>query len=209
MGTSRRFVSRLAGQKVPLLAKLACTLFTAVLVPVYWVHYGFADSFLWFSSLGLLITVPALWLESRRLASMQLVSVFLLEMLWIADFLVGLTTGEQLVGIAAYMFDPDKPLYVRGLSLFHAALPPMLLWLVYRLGYDRRAWIVQTVFACGLLLFCFFFTDLDKNINWVFGPSPEPQKLVPPGFYLAAQMIFLPLCIYLPTHWVLHAVMPK
>ena len=54
-----------------------------------------------------------------------------------------------------------------------------------------------------------FFTDPDKNINWVFGPSPTPQRLVPPGIYLAAQMAFLPLCIYLPTHWVLSATMPK
>ena len=195
--------------RVPLSLKTLYTLFVAILVPVYWYHYGFADSFLWFSSVGLLITAAALWLESPLLASMQLVSIFLLEMMWIVDFLGRILVDVQLVGIAAYMFEPAKPLYVRGLSLFHAVLPFLLVWLVYTLGYDRRAWIAQTLFAWPLLLFCFFFTDPAKNINWVFGPSQEPQTLVPPGVYLAAQMAFLPLFIYWPTHWVLRRVMPK
>jgi hypothetical protein len=195
--------------KVPLALKGIYSLFVAILVPVYWHHYGFADSFLWFSSMALLITAAALWLESPLLASMQLVSVFLLEMLWIADFLVRLVLGVQLVGIAAYMFSAENPLFVRGLSFFHAVLPFLLLWLVRRLGYHRRAWIVQTVFAWALLVFCFFFTDPSKNINWVFGPSPEPQSWLPPGVYLAVQMAVLLVCIYLPTHLVLQRFIPE
>lgn len=196
-------------RKIPLWLKIFCTTYVAVLVPAYWYHYGFADSFLWVSSLALLIGTVAMWLESPRLASMQLVSVFVLELMWIADYLAGLVFDVQLVGIAAYMFNDEKPLYVRGLSLFHAVLPFLLVWLVYRLGYDRRAWLIQTVFAWLLLVFCFFFTDPDKNINWVFGPSQKPQKVVPLGVYLAAQMLVLPLCIYWPTHLVLKALMPN
>ena len=192
-----------AEAKIPWWLKAIYTLFVAILVPAYWQHYGFADSFLWFSSMALLITVAALWLESPLLASMQLVSVFLLEMLWIADFLVRLVSGVQLVGLAAYMFRDENPLFVRGLSLFHPVLPFLLLWLVWRLGYHRRAWLVQTLFAWALLLVCFFFTDPAKNINWVFGPSQDLPSWMPPGVYLALQMAVLPLCIYLPTHLVL------
>ena len=195
-------------RSLPLWLKVVYTLFVGVLVPTYWYHYGFADSFLWISSLALLVTLAAVWIESPLLASMQLVSALLLELMWIFDYVVQLTTGVQLVGRAGYMFNTEKPLFVRGLSLFHAVIPFLLLWLVYRLGYDRRAWIVQTVFAWLLLPFCFLFTDPAKNINWVRGPGPEPQKLVSPGVYLAAQMAFLPLCIYLPTHLVLRAWMP-
>jgi hypothetical protein len=197
-----------AAKSLPLWLKIGYALFVGVLVPTYWYHYGFADSFLWISSLALLVTLVAVWLESPLLASMQLVSAFLLELMWIFDYVVRLITGVQLVGIAGYMFDPEKSLFARGLSLFHAVIPFLLLWLVYRLGYDRRAWIVQTVFAWLLLPFCFWFTDPEKNINWVRGPGQEPQKLVAPGVYLAAQMVFLPLCIYLPTHLALRAWMP-
>ena len=196
------------GRKLPLWLKITYALFVCVLVPSYWYHYGFADSFLWISSLALLVTLVAVWLESPLLASMQLVSAFLLEMMWIFDYVVRLITDVQLVGIAAYMFDEEKPVWLRGLSLFHAVIPFLLLWVVYRLGYDRRGWIVQTVFAWLLLPFCFFFTDPAKNINWVRGPGQEPQKVVHPGVYLAAQMAFLPLCVYLPTHLGLRAWMP-
>ena len=45
------------------------------------------------------------------------------------------------------MFDPDKPRYLRALSLFHIVLPLTLLWLVARLGYDARALVAQTMLA--------------------------------------------------------------
>ncbi|MCI0358167.1 MAG: hypothetical protein L0211_06775 [Planctomycetaceae bacterium] len=117
-----------SSDKIPLWLKILATAYVAVLVPAYWYHYGFADSVLWFSSLGLLITTAALWLESPRLASMQLVSIFLLEMMWIVDYLGRLLFDVQLVGIAEYMFNGEKPLYVRGLSL-RLALAFVLLFL--------------------------------------------------------------------------------
>jgi hypothetical protein len=62
------------------------------------------------------------------------------ELGWNLDFLV----GGRLTGLAAYMFDRRMPLHLRSLSLFHVALPPLLLWLLRRLGYDRRALLTQT-----------------------------------------------------------------
>src|SRR6266699_236026 len=63
---------------LPLWVKVAHTLFVAVLVPVYWRRYG-PGNFLWFSDLALFGALAALWLESPLLASMQAVSVSLLE----------------------------------------------------------------------------------------------------------------------------------
>jgi hypothetical protein len=209
MGDRRATIGRrFAGRELPLPVKVVYTLFVGVLVPVYWRHYGPAN-FLWFSDVALLLTVPALWLESRWLASTQAVSVGLLELVWIADFLVRLVTGVQLTGIAGYMFEADKPLYLRGLSLFHLVLPFLLLWMTYRLGYDRRAWLAQTVLAWAILLVCFFFTDRAENINWVFGPGREPQDWVAPGLYLALLMVAFPVGVYLPTHLTLRALMPR
>jgi hypothetical protein len=107
------------------------------------------------------------------------------------------------------MFEDDKPLYLRGLSLFHVVLPVLLPWMVYRLGYDRRAFVVQTVVAWAVLLVCFFFTDPSENINWVFGPGSEPQTWTAPWLYLSLLLVLFPVGIYLPSHWALRAVMPK
>src|SRR5262249_40872039 len=50
-------------------------------------------NFLWFSDIALLVTMPALWLESPLLASMMAVAVTLPELAWNLDFFVRLTTG--------------------------------------------------------------------------------------------------------------------
>jgi hypothetical protein len=159
-------------QVIPFSAELFYTLFVCVLVPTYWRHYGVAN-FLWFSDLALLIGLAAMWLESPLLASMQAVSVLLLEVVWIIDFLVRLTTGKQVIGIAEYMFKSDEPLFLRGLSLFHLVLPFFLVWLVYALGYDSRAWILQIFLFWAVMLICFFFTKPSDNINWAHACRPD------------------------------------
>ena len=166
---------------IPFSVKLFYTLFVCVLVPVYWRHYGLAN-FLWFSDLALLIGLAATWLESPLLASTQAVSVLLLETLWITDFLVRLVTGKKIIGIAEYMFKSDKPPFVRGLSLFHLVLPFFLVWLVYVLGYDSRAWILQTVLFWMVVLVCYLFTNPPDNINWVFGFGSQRQQKSPPRY---------------------------
>src|SRR5215467_7500962 len=108
--------------KVPLWLKVAYTIFVSVLVPVYWTNYG-PSNFLWFSDVALLITLPAIWLESSLLLSIATVGILLPELIWTIDFFVRLVTGISLVGLSYYMFDPGKPLFLRGLSLFHIFLP--------------------------------------------------------------------------------------
>jgi hypothetical protein len=186
-------------KKIPRWIKFSYTLFLCILVPVYAVQYG-AANFLWFSDIALLATLVALWRESRLLVSMQAVSVLLLESVWMLDFLSGLLTGSSPFGLAAYMFDSTLSRFLRALSLFHLVLPPLLLWLVYRLGYDTRAWLAQTLVAWVVLPVCYFFTTPTANINWVFGPGQQPQTWMSPSLYFLLVMLVFPLGVYLPTH---------
>lgn len=188
--------------EIALWIKVAYTLLVLLVVPVYWVRYGPAN-FLWFSDIALLVTAPALWLESRFLASTMAVAVLLPELAWNLDYFGRLITGRKLVGLAGYMFDPEKSLFLRGLSLFHVVVPLVLLYLLARLGYDPRALVAQTLLALVVLPVTFALTDPVKNINWVFGPGSKPQMRLSPPLYLALLMLFFPLCVYLPTHWLL------
>lgn len=173
----------------------------------YSAYYSFAHSFLWFSSLALLITCVALWLESALLASMQAVGVLLLELVYTLDFFVRLTTGEFLTGLSYYFFQSgDSPWWVRAMSLFHIPLPFLLFWLVWRVGYDRRGWLAQTLLAWVLLPVCYFFTDPADNVNWVFGPRTAGWEWMPRWGWLVLLMIGFPTLIYLPTHAVLSRV---
>jgi hypothetical protein len=190
----------------PLWLKLGFTLFVCVLVAVYWFKYGPAN-FLWFSDIALFLTVPALWLESGLLTSMIAISITLAETLWTIDFFGKFILGRHLVGLSKYMFDYSIPLWVRALSLFHIGLPPLVLWMVYRLGYDRRALIAQIIVGWVVLLVSFLFTDPKENINRVRGLGDRPQTSMPAPLYLFLQMLVLAFLIYLPTHLVFNWVM--
>jgi hypothetical protein len=183
----------------PLWIKLIATSFVTILIPVYAVHYGWAN-FLWFSDIALFTSVLALWLDSRLLASMTALSALAVESAWIVDFFWQLLTGRQLLGFTGYMFDARHPLWIRALSLFHLAMPILFVWMMSRLGYDPRALLWQTIFAWTILLVTYFFTDPADNINWAFGPGSQPQSRLPPLVYLVLLMLFLPLAVYLPTH---------
>jgi hypothetical protein len=87
---------------VPLWIKIAYTLFVCVLVPVYVRHYGPAN-FLWFSDVALLVMVPALWIESRLVASMMALAVVLPELAWNLDFFGRLLTGRHLLGLSLHV----------------------------------------------------------------------------------------------------------
>jgi len=112
----------------PLWFKIAYPLFVCFLMPIYWRRYG-PVNFLWFSDIALLVTMPALWLESPLLASMMAVAVTLPELAWNLDFFVRLTTGATFMGLSSYMFDRNIPLFIRALSLFHVGLPLLLVWI--------------------------------------------------------------------------------
>ncbi len=191
-----------ASTLIPLWVKLAYTLFVCVIVAVYVVKYP-PGNFLWFSDIALLGTVPALWLESSLLASMMTLGVLLPEVMWNLSYVGRLLTGKRISGLTDYMFERDKPLYLRALSLFHVFLPILLLWMVARLGYDPRALLAQTLLAWIVLPLTYWFTDPAMNVNWVFGPGNRPQQRIAPLLYLGLSMVVFPVLVYLPSHLLL------
>ena len=181
--------------------RMVHTLFVCLLVPVYCIHYG-PQNFLWFSDIALLASVVALWRRSSLIASTQLASVFIIDALWSLDFLAGLILGEPPMAFSTFMFDASYPMVLRLLSLFHLWLPWLLLWMVFRYGYDRRALAIQTA-VCGIVLVAsYFISTPEENINWVFSLGDRPQTLPPPA-YLALLMISMPTIFYVPVHAVL------
>ena len=186
-----------------LLAKLTPLAFLTILIPVYWRHYG-PSNFLWLSDLGLFCTVLAIVLESPLLASMPAVGILALELAWTADFIA----GGRLLGLAGYMFDAGYPLYLRLLSLFHVAIPPVVLLLLYRWGYDGRALPLQVLLTWAAFAGAYLLTPPEKNINWVFGPGTEPQTAIPALLYFLIMCVVVPLFVLVPTHFLLSWLFP-
>ena len=136
---------------------------------------------------------------------MLAVGVLLFEFGWNLDFLVRLIWGSHLFNLNAteYMFTDALPLVIRVLSLFlHVLVPTLLLYVLYRLGYDRRAWKAQTLLAWIILAVSYLFSDPENNINWVYGIGGQ-QTWVSGHLFLGIGMLLLPLLIYFTTHYIL------
>jgi hypothetical protein len=188
--------------RLPLGVKLAYTVFLAVWVPVYWVQSGW-QNFLWLCDVAVFLLGLALWLESPLLLSAQAVGVLLVQLLWTVDYVGALLFGVHPIGGTEYMFNAAEPWWLRGLSLFHIAMPPLLLWAVRRLGYDRRGWLLQTAITCALLPATFLLTDPARNINWLWRPFGVEQRWLPDAGFLVVAIAAYPLLLYLPTHLLL------
>ena len=104
------------------------------------------------------------------------------------------------------MFDDSRALYLRGLSLYHLMLPPLIMFFLFRLGYDRRALLAQTLLTWVVLPLCYLVTDPAANINFAFGPGKGPQSFMPPLLYLTLEMVLMPTVIFLPAHLLLQRV---
>ncbi len=204
---------------LPLWLKLAYTAFMAVLVPVYWVEYG-PTNFLYFCDIALFLTLYGLWKESALAISMAAVGILLPQALWCADFLVE-ACGGTLTTMAAYMFDPTRSLFLRGLSLFHGWLPFLLVWVLRRTGYDARGLVGWSGLGLGACLISYFFlpppgvaaegtAHTPRNVNFVYGMSDTAaQTWVSQSVYLCLWMVALVLLVYLPTHFLLRRFFTK
>ena len=205
-------------RRVPLPLKLAYTAFMAVLVPVYWAKYG-PTNFLYFCDLALFLTLAGVWMESALLLSMAAVGILLPQGLWCLDFAFQLA-GGRLVGMTAYMFDPGRSLFLRGLSLFHGWLPFLLVYVVRRTGYDRRALPAWTALGWTACLIAYFLLPpagpehagklVPNNVNYVFGfDDAKPQAWMPAPAFLVTWMAGLLVAVYLPTHAMLRRWIPS
>jgi hypothetical protein len=202
--------------RIPLLLKLGYTGFMAVLIPVYWHYYG-PTNFLYFCDVALIFTLIAVWSENALLISMCAVGILVPQAVWVTDFFAN-ATGFSLTGMTDYMFDANRSLFLRLLSLFHGWLPFLLIYLIWRIGYDRRALPSWTGVSWVLLPVCFFLMPPPKphpgltpvNINYVFGMSDTAaQNFVPGWVWFVGLFIGLPLAVYVPTHFFLARVMPE
>lgn len=205
-----------AASRLPLGLKLAYTAFMAVLVPVYLYYYG-PTNFLYFCDVALILTLIGIWIESPLLISMCAVGILAPQTLWVIDFLANMV-GIKVTGLTDYMFEHERSLFLRGLSLFHGWLPFFLALLVFKLGYDRRGFPAWTALAWALMLICFFFIPPPSpdagltpvNINYVWGLSDTvAQTFVPPLVWFVGLMVLLPVVLFAPTHVILSRTMPQ
>ena len=162
--------------RVPLWLKIAWTAWLLVWAPVYFKQYG-PQNFLFFCDIGNVLICVGLWLESALIFSWVACGLLLFQTLFAIDLAGALLTGRHIVGGTEYMFDPGLPLLIRLLSLFHVVTPPLLAWAIWRLGYDRRGWRLQTLTAWIAVRINYFWHP-EMDVNWARGPFFREQHFL-------------------------------
>jgi hypothetical protein len=114
------------------------------------------------------------------------------------------------------MFDAEQPLFNRALSFFHFWLPILLVWMVWRLGYNRRALWPQIALAFVVLALSYVFTTYPAgpagNVNKVLGPGGDkdpPQAFMHPLLWLGVLIVGTPVVFYVPSHFLMKWLMPR
>jgi len=180
--------------------KILWTAWVLVWIPVYWKQYG-AQNFLYFCDIGNLLIAFGMWAESRLILSWQAVSLLIFQSLYAIDLIGAFIFRHHFIGGTEYMFDPAIPPLVRLLGLYHLAVPPLLLWLVRRLGCDQVAWKWATIETLIVVPITFFWRA-QYNVNWARGLGHE-QHLMPSWLYLIGYLVVAPLLVYWPTQLLL------
>lgn len=187
---------------IPLWFKLAYTAFVLCIVVIWWRNYGWKN-FLWFSDIAFIGAVPAMWLEHVALSSVLAVAVLVPEILWNVDYAGRLLLRRRITGLTDYMFEPERPLILRALSLFHVPLPLVLLWLLAAYGYDARVALPGAIVLAAIVLpWSRWVSTPDKNINWTYGLGAR-RVTWPATVYVPVLCFGFVAFVFIPTHWVL------
>ncbi len=184
--------------RLPLWLKVVWTACVIAWIPLYYRQYG-PQNFLFFCDLGNFFIAVALWLESPLLFSWQATGLLLFQSLFTIDLATALVSGRHLIGGTEFMFDTHVPLAIRLLSLFHVVAPPLLLWAIWRLGYDRRGWKYQTL-TTWIVVPINYFWHPESDVNWARGPFFHDQQAMPGLLYLLGYLIVIPAVVYFSTH---------
>jgi hypothetical protein len=184
--------------RIPLWLKVAWTVCVIVWIPAYERQYGL-QNFLFFCDLGNLFIAAGLWLESPLIFSWQATGLLLFQELFTLDLVGALVSGRHFIGGTEFMFDAQVALAIRMLSLFHVVAPPLLLWAIWRLGYDGRGWKCQTLTTWIVVPINYFWRP-QCDVNWARGPFSREQHLVPGLLYLLMYLMIVPAVVYYPTH---------
>jgi hypothetical protein len=180
------------------------------------VYSGFQQgvpSLFWFCNIALFVATAGVVAERPLLVSMAAVGVLVIQALWIVDLLLS-TVNLSPVRMTGYMLSDDVTSIKKGLSLFHAWMPPVLAYVLWKIGYDSRGLLYWTVLMCLLLLMSYLFLPappapadqptLSVNVNYVYGLNMSaPQQRMPALAWLLGMMAFMPLVFFLPAHLLL------
>jgi hypothetical protein len=187
-------------------ARWGAVAWLAFWIPVYW-HFWGPHNFVYLCDIAVILGCIGIWANNTLLISSQAVSSLIVDAMWAVDAAWRAALGRHIFGGTEYLFDPSHALWLRLLSLYHVAIPVVLLWAVHRAGYDRRGWALQS----GIVAAAFAaarFTPAAQNINFAFRLPVVDKPFGPAPLHVVVSILFMIFVVYWPTHWTLRKIFP-
>lgn len=169
----------------------------------YGLAFG-AHVFLWLCCLGNVLLLWGVWSRGNRVVSVTAVLVLGVQLCYAVDLVSRLARGVGVWGAVDSLFDVQRPLALRLLSLYHVVVPALLVWLLRRRGYWRGAVfaalaVTGVVFALSLQWVSALpaWPSFELNLNFVAGFA---------GASTGDVALRYPLLFLLPTSVLLYRV---
>jgi hypothetical protein len=179
----------------------------AVYLPAYQLSYG-AVNFLFLCNVALIMACLGLWRGSPLLLSSAALSSLVIDPIWVLDFGWRVVLGRHLIGGTEYMWDQRWSLATRALSLYHVALPGLLLLALRRTGYDRRAYLLQSLVALAAVV-AGRLAGPHVNINYAYVDPLLKRSFEPAVLHVGVICGALVLLVYPLTHTALARLFPS
>lgn len=171
---------------------------------------------LWYSNAGLLLTSIALLRRSPLLISIMFCALFVLESIWIIDFLAQILLKKRILGITNYLFESTFNKKDFAMSMYHLLIPPSLLYAILKTKtINGYSWLGALMYALTISILTFFFVNQSENVNcvhqldrckgffsFVFRAAPYPYHIFTSAF-------FATIFVFIPTNYILFKVANK
>ena len=187
--------------------RLAAAVWLVLFITAYGWAYG-AANFIRLCDVAVILTCLGILSGSALLVSSQAVSSLLVDLAWDLDLLGRLLCGRHLIGGTEYMWDARYPLWVRLVSLFHVAWPPLLVGVLRRLGYDPRGFALQCAIAAVVFVASRFVLP-GENLNYALRDPFFHRSWGPAPVHLALTLAVLVGGVYWPTHRLLRSALQR
>ncbi len=174
--------------------------------PAYWHTWGIAN-FVHLCDVAVILTCIGMWTNNALLIASQAVGALIVDIAWALDAGSVLLLRRPLFGGNEFLLDAHYPLWVRLLTIFHLIMPALLLWGLFRLGYDRRGWALQCAIALPVFILA-RFTSPARNIDFAFADPFFRRAWGPAPIYVFFAWLFMVFVVYLPTHVLLRRLLP-
>jgi hypothetical protein len=170
-----------------------------VWIPAYWHAWGWLN-FLHLCDIAVILSCLGILFGNRLLISSQMLATAVPGAIWCLDAGWRVFFHHNLIGGTEYLWDATVPMWVRMLSLFHIALPILLVALCARVGYDRRALILQSGITFVLLVISRWM-GAAANLNYIFIDPIFHRALGPAPIHFTIILAGTVVLFYLPAHF--------